>query len=148
VGYTVTFKPITKTVSNYLLEFMRNIHVGSKFPENVYPILRRSSSLSYCNKRGHIGFDYGPGSDRELVYTLIHWMVNLLGSEKFYYYDGEKTELSEERNQLGVRDFNDAETDFYGYNREVFEDEIRRVERLWYYFLSKKSRKDSNETLK
>jgi len=68
--------------------------IGVRGEHNYYRGPLPSKELSYCNRRGHIGFDYNSSDEeREWVYTLIRWMAVKVGRRTRagfprYLYDG------------------------------------------------------------
>ena len=102
MGYTVTIHPTTPKLGKKMLAFMEEHSrtlgaVTGEGTEDIeeYPVCPLpSKDLSYCNRRGHIGFDYGSVAlDRVWVYMLIHWMAIKVGrraksGNAQYFYDG------------------------------------------------------------
>ena len=71
--------------------------VGDKYIDGQYiAIPLTEDELSYCDKPGHIGFDYGSGSSqREWKYLLIRWMAVKIGNSSKrglpqFLYDGDE----------------------------------------------------------
>lgn len=129
MGYTISIKVEKKENIDFVMDFMEKMKLSSSF-KMLFPCLEKSRSLSFCNKRNHVGFDYGANFiTRELSYVLIHWLCHKVGDGKSYFYDGEEEPLSVERNNLGIRKFNKIEVDLYkGIN---FNKEIKRIDSEW-----------------
>lgn len=98
MGYTITFRPRTKWLADRMLDFcdkqvrpLSSILAGTNGVCDVRGPLP-ASELSYCQRPGHIGFDYGPGCiEREWCYKLLGWMTVKVGVRKggcpCYLYD-------------------------------------------------------------
>lgn len=110
MGYTVTVKPISQLLADKMVAFLQKY-------EDI-PYIKSADDLSYCHKRGHIGFDYGAGSGREMCYVLIHWMMTKICKEQVYYYDGQKTKVEE-----GLRDIFGVKNVISDYDRVLYSEE-------------------------
>ena len=132
MGYTVTIKPDKSKADlvEKMLNFMEKVADSSTYGD--FPYLEESKNLSYCNKRGHIGFDYGPNMiRREYCYVLIHWLAYKIGDGQYYYYDGTREKLSENRNKLGIRPFDEIEIEYKFYDGVNFQADIEKIDAAW-----------------
>ena len=129
MGYTVTIKPVKVELIEKMISFLDTIAEKSKFKD--FPILRYSKDLGYCNKKGHVGFDYGGMVRREYCYILIHWLSHKIGDGKHYYYDGTKEKLSDSRNKFGVREFDPIEIECKFFENIDFQAEIEEIDAAW-----------------
>lgn len=130
MGYTVSIKvpKENQELSKKMCDFIEMIADNA---EHI-PYLQESKDLSYCDKKNHVGFNYGPGQvTREWCYVLIHWVSRKIGDGKHFYYDGYREKLSPERNQLGIRKFDDIEIQFGLYDGIDFQKEMEKINAAW-----------------
>lgn len=102
MGYTITIHPKTPALAEKMLAFAKNhfrnfqgVTTGKAGPQ-YFGGPYHSKDLSYCHRKGHIGFDYNSavGEQRAYVYMLLHWMAVKVGrrtkaGDPRYLYDGE-----------------------------------------------------------
>jgi len=130
MGYTVSIK-----IDKEKRELAKKMcHFLDTIAENLksIPSLYETEDLSYCDKKNHVGFNYGPSQvTREWCYVLIHWICRKIGDGKFYYYDGTREKLSKERNELGIRKFDELEIQFDLYAGVDFQKEMEKIDAAW-----------------
>ena len=107
MGYTSTFQVKNETEGNKLLRFLKdNLRtwksvIGEEDKLEGYEVFKWAlesnkpdgkSLLSYCHRKGHIGFDYGSGSRDEFHYAVLRWATKKIGVKRNgmarYLYDG------------------------------------------------------------
>lgn len=119
MGYTVTVKARTKRLGDKMIAFLNENmrawyvvaglpvrkgprpgfqtgHFEGKFESIQWagPSGTKSDNLSYCHRRGHIGWDFNcGGEEREYMFTVIRWMSQRVGDKSKagfprYLYDG------------------------------------------------------------
>ena len=148
MGYTVTIHPTSPKLGREMLAFMTQ-HLrtlteitGEDTEEYFYgPVA--VEDLSYCSRRGHIGFDYKSGDpDRSWVYMLIHWMAIKIGRRSEsgnaqYFYDGcewmdidpkKYDRLGRPRASLVRRMMGHV---LHKYSANLLHAEIARLDKLW-----------------
>jgi hypothetical protein len=148
MSYTITFRPRTPELAEKMLDFC-NKHVRplSKILTDAYDVHGPlpASELSYCQRSGHIGFDYGPGCvEREWCYKLLGWMAVKVGTRRqglpCYLYDGSKWVIMRPdqydalgqyrgKSSLLARLF-DVSSGMHG-TRKKLDAEIKRIDRSW-----------------
>jgi hypothetical protein len=130
MGYTVSIK-MPKEKSELTKKMLSFIETLADSADSI-PYLQEAKDLSYCDKKGHIGFNYGPGQiTREWCYVLIHWISRKIGDGKHFYYDGYREKLSKERNDLGIRQFDDIEVEFGFFPGIDFQKEMEKIDAAW-----------------
>ena len=142
MGYTITFK-LAFGHAKEIFDFMDSQMLKSKIPLDQYPYLKKSKFLSTGTKKGHVGYDCGPGDSRELCYALVHWMILRVGSEKFYYCDGAKTKIDTSRDSYGIRK-NKGEPPMSVDTHINIEEEMHRLTCAWFSVMTRSYYKDSD----
>jgi len=151
MGYSITFKPKNKELGKKIIAFLRKngrSFSSLKGKEEQYldgpywadgtgdKESREYGGLSYCHRKGHIGFDYG--WDREYKYVFVRWMAQKVGQLRnghpAYLYDGEEWDeiLPEKVDKLGMIS-NKESLVWLAEESEIvlIKNEMKRLNELW-----------------
>lgn len=144
MGYSITIAVRRRELGQRMIDFARkhvrsfdchDMEIGPCWAEKIEGDER--SGLPYCERKGHIGFNYG--SDREWKYVLLRWMAIKVGrkgpktgqyrilydDKEWFYIDPSKYD------ELGLPYKPERFSDTTELEKQAMRDEMIRLDDLW-----------------